>query len=51
MIPVAIINQVSDILLLSVMLMQQITGKSREEVLDAIKEEGIKTDDLLKKLR
>lgn len=49
--PVTIINQIADIVLLSIMLMQQITGKSRDEVLEAMKYEGIKTDELLKKLR
>ena len=50
-IPVGVISQVADILLLTIALMQRITGKTREEVLKAIKEEGIKTNELLKKLR
>jgi len=45
------VNGITDILLLSLILLQQITGKSREEVLQAIKDEGIKTDELLAKLR
>ncbi len=42
---------VSDILLLSIIVLQLITNKSRTEVLEAIKDEGTKTDELLKKLR
>lgn len=45
------IDKITDILLISLMLLQQITGKSREEVLEAIKDENQKTDELLKKLR
>lgn len=45
------IDKISDILLISLMLLQQITGKSRQEVLDAMKDEGIKSDELLKQLR
>jgi len=45
------VNGITDILLLSLILLQQITGKSREEVLLAIKDEGIKTDELIAKLR
>ena len=50
-IPVEIINRTADLLLRTIALMQQISGKSREEVLRAIADEGIKTDELLKKLR
>lgn len=45
------INKVADILLLSLILMQQLTGKSREEVLAAIADESAKTDGLISKLR
>jgi len=45
------IDKISDIILLSLILLQNITGKSREEVLQAIKDEGIKTDELIAKLR
>jgi len=45
------ISKVTDILLLSLILLQQITGKSRDEVLAAIKDESAKTDELIAKLR
>jgi len=45
------INKIADILLLSLILLQNITGKSRAEVLDAIKDESAKTDELIRKLR
>ena len=45
------ISKLADILLLSLILLQQITGKSRDEVLEAIKDESAKTDELIKKLR
>jgi len=47
----AVVSKIADILLLSLMLLQEITNKSREEVLDMIKNESIKTDELLKKLK
>lgn len=50
-IPIALISQVADILLLTLSLMQKVTGKTREEVLKAIVSEEIKTNELLKKLR
>lgn len=49
--PFDTVDKITDILLISLMLLQQITGKSREEVLEAIRDEGQKTDELLKKLR
>ena len=49
--PVAVISQIADIIFLSISLMQQITGKSMAEVLEIIKEEEAKTDELLEKLR
>jgi len=45
------INKVADILLLSLMLLQQITGKSRDEVLSAIADESSRTDELISRLR
>ena len=45
------IDKVTDIVLLSLMLLQQISGKSKDEVLNAIRDEDGKTDDLIKKLR
>ena len=45
------IDKVTDIVLLSLMLLQQISGKSRDEVLNAIRDEDGKTDELIKKLR
>lgn len=49
--PIDAANKVADILLISLMLLQQITGKSREEVLEAIKDESARTNELLDKLR
>jgi len=49
-----ILNQVdalSNIILLSLFLMQQITGKTKEETMKMIDQEGIKTDALLMKLK
>ena len=46
-----IVDKVSDIILMSLILLQEVSGKSREEILEAIKDEGIKTDDLIKRLR
>lgn len=48
---VMIANLVTDIMLKSIILMQEISQKSREEVLSALKDEGIKTNELLEKLR
>jgi len=45
------IEKVTDILLLSLILLQGITGKSREEVFKAIDEESRRTDELLSRLR
>lgn len=45
------IDKVTDIMLLSLILLQGITGKSREEILEAIKDESAKTDELLEKLK
>ena len=45
------VDKIADILLISLMLLQQISGKSREEILESIKDEGVKTDELLSKLR
>lgn len=45
------INKVADILLLTLILLQGITGKSRQEVLNAISDESTKTDELIAKLR
>ncbi len=45
------IDKIADILLISLMLLQEISGKSRAEVLESIKDEGIKTDELINKLR
>ena len=50
-IPLGMISQVADLVLLTVMLLQDITGKSRQQVLDAIMDENIETDELLKRLR
>ena len=50
-IPVGLINQIADLFILSLSLMQKITGKTREEVLAAAAKAEIKTDELLKKLR
>ena len=50
-ITVAVISQVADLVLLSLALLQKITGKTRAEVLAACKAESTKTDELLKKLR
>ena len=44
------INTATDIIFLTLMLLQQITGKPAEEVLEAIKSEGAKTDALIAKL-
>ena len=46
-----LIDKTIDIILLSLTLLQQVSGKSQEEILEMIKEEGEKTDALLKKLR
>jgi len=48
---IEVIDKLTDILFLTMWLLQQITGKSQEEVLTAIGSEGAKTDELLKKLR
>lgn len=45
------INNITDILLVTLSLLQQITGKSKEEVLDAISKEDKRTDELIERLR
>ena len=45
------VDKLTDILFLTLMLIQQISSKTQDEILDAIKTEGAKTDELLKKLR
>ena len=45
------VNTITDIVFLGLLLLQQISGKSKDEVLDMIKSEGAKTDKLLKQLR
>lgn len=49
--PIDTANKAADILLISLMLLQQITGKSKEEVLTAIKDESQRTDELIARLR
>lgn len=50
-IPLYVINKVADLFILSISLMQTVTGKTKEEVLKAAAEAEIKTDELIKKLR
>jgi len=45
------INTASDLVLLGILLLQQISGKSEAEVIEAIKAESDKTDTLLNKLK
>ena len=46
-----IVDKSIDIILLSLIMLQNITNKSQEEILDLIRAEGRKTDELLNKLR
>lgn len=46
-----IIDRATDIIFLTLMLLQNVTNKSQDEILDSIKAEGAKTDNLLMKLR
>jgi len=48
---VLLIDKTIDIILLSLAMLQEVTNKPQDEILDMIKEEGEKTDELLKKLR
>ena len=50
-VPIGVISQVADLLLMTLMLLQDITGKSREQILDSIMDENIKTDELLEELK
>lgn len=49
--PTAVIGGLINLILRTIKLLQEVTGKSREEVLDAIKAESAKTDALLQKLQ
>ena len=46
-----LIDGISSIIFLSLMILQQLTGKTNEQVLEDIKVAGAKTDELLKQLR
>jgi len=46
-----LIDKATDLLFLTLMILQEVSGKTQEEVLEAIKTEGAKTDELLKKLK
>jgi len=48
---IELIDKALDLVIISIALLQEISGKSREEILDAIKSEEAKTDKLLEKLR
>jgi len=45
------VDALSNIILLSLLLIQQITGKTKEETMDMIFNEGQKTNALLKQLK
>jgi hypothetical protein len=48
---IEIIDKATDLIFLSLALIQLVSSKTPEEVLEAIKAEGQKTDELLAKLR
>ena len=48
---IEIVDALTTIAALSLAIIQQVSGKSDEDVMKSIQEQGTKTDELLKKLR
>jgi hypothetical protein len=45
------VDTATNVILLSMVMLQQLTGKTRDEVLEIIREKGAETDRLLKHLK
>lgn len=48
---IVMIDRITDLVFMSIMILQEVSGKSQDEIISAIKEEGEKTDALLARLR
>ena len=46
-----LVDGITSVILLSLMILRQLTGETDEEVMAAIKEGGARTDELLKQLK